>query len=94
MGISSFRVSDGTGGCKKLAGCSGLGLCKKGSSAQPERAHGCGNLAARDALRHSFTLKEMGVLGRGQGPRTLTKPDRPYSESHKKDIRTNWLEKV
>lgn len=72
-----------------------LGSAKKGSSAQPEGgAHGCGNLAARDVLRHSFTLKEMGVLGRGQGPRILTKPDRPYSESQKKDIRTNWLERV
>lgn len=72
-----------------------LGSARKWSSAQPESgAYGCGNLAPRGVLRHSFTLEEMKVLGRCQGPRTLTKPDRPYSESHKKDIRINWLERV
>lgn len=58
-----------------------LGSARKWSSAQPESgAHGCGNLAARAILRHSFTLEEMKILGRGQGPRTLTKPESPYSE--------------
>lgn len=69
MVLQVFLVSEGVMGLEDAGNWQGVqlfGSARKWSSAQPVGgAQGCGNLAARGVLRHSFTLEEMRVLGRG-----------------------------